>query len=682
MTRTRPAPVVPWPRRSSCSRFSCSPPKPSRCVRLDPLPPSVSSKSARRGRTPSRVRPPVQHHPCAGRRVAGGRSARISRRHAGRRARAPPAHRFIVVVADGVPQAERLLADLHTLIDEAPVALYPPREGFGEVEPHVEVAGERVETLERLSRGEIRVLLTTPRALLERTRLAGRARRPAHRAAQGRRAPTARARGASRVDRVRARADGGGRRAVQPARRHLRRLLVRHGRSRAHGVLGRRDRRPAALRALLAALHARRCDLALVLPVDGQVREEATTGRAPVRLGALPARHARSSIRPGTHLLPELQRTWDEAAHHIDLARRRGEDADSREELFESPQRRRRRARRVRRAAAASIRPREQARRRVPASAAGAHRPRHQAAAAHRARRACRRHPLRQRGAGRAARRAARRGRARAVAARRSSSACWAAASSCRPDDRERGLRVLTDHEIFRRERRIRRARRYVSGAASTRSRSSRATTSCISSTASASIAASRRIFVGQSTIEVAVVEYEGGDRLNVPLYRIDQLERYRSADDVSDDAPPPRLHKLGGKRWAQQRDRTRAAIQEMTHELLDLYARRKVASRPPHVPDTAWQRQLESSFLFEDTPDQRKATDGGEGRHGEHAADGSPARRRRRLRQDGDRGARRVQGGAERAAGRRARADDHPRRPACAHLRRAARRLSRSASP
>jgi transcription-repair coupling factor (superfamily II helicase) len=104
-------------------------------------------------------------------------------------------------------------------------------------------------------------------------------------------------------------------------------------------------------------------------------------------------------------------------------------------------------------------------------------------------------------------------------------------------------------------------------------------------------------------------VEYEGGDRLNVPLYRIDQLERYRSAGDVTEDAPPPRLHKLGGKRWSAQRDRTRTAIQEMTVELLDLYARRKVSSRPPHVPDTAWQRQLESSFLFEDTPDQRKAT-------------------------------------------------------------------------
>ncbi len=72
---------------------------------------------------------------------------------------------------------------------------------------------------------------------------------------------------------------------------------------------------------------------------------------------------------------------------------------------------------------------------------------------------------------------------------------------------------------------------------------------------------------------------------------------------------PPPRLHRLGGRRWAQQRDRTRAAIEEMTTELLDLYARRQVAHRPPHAPDGAWQRQLESSFLFEDTPDQRKAT-------------------------------------------------------------------------
>ena len=47
-----------------------------------------------------------------------------------------------------------------------------------------------------------------------------------------------------------------------------------------------------------------------------------------------------------------------------------------------------------------------------------------------------------------------------------------------------------------------------------------------------------------------------------------------------------------------------------MTTELLDLYARRHIATRPPHAPDGAWQRQLESSFLFEDTPDQVRATE------------------------------------------------------------------------
>src|SRR5439155_1279202 len=45
-------------------------------------------------------------------------------------------------------------------------------------------------------------------------------------------------------------------------------------------------------------------------------------------------------------------------------------------------------------------------------------------------------------------------------------------------------------------------------------------------------------------TLEVAVVEYEGGDRLNVPLYRLDQLEPYRAAGNG--DAPPPKLHRLG----------------------------------------------------------------------------------------------------------------------------------------
>src|SRR5439155_1063468 len=49
-------------------------------------------------------------------------------------------------------------------------------------------------------------------------------------------------------------------------------------------------------------------------------------------------------------------------------------------------------------------------------------------------------------------------------------------------------------------------------------------------------------------TLEVAVVEYESGDRLNVPLYRLDQLEPYRAAGNG--DTPPPKLHRLGATTW------------------------------------------------------------------------------------------------------------------------------------
>src|SRR5213596_2964018 len=82
----------------------------------------------------------------------------------------------------------------------------------------------------------------------------------------------------------------------------------------------------------------------------------------------------------------------------------------------------------------------------------------------------------------------------------------------------------------------------------------------------------------------------------------------YRAAADG--DAPPPRLHRLGTTTWQRQRDKTRAAIRQMAIELLDLYARRQLANGFAFPPDTPWQRELESAFLYEDTPDQRRASE------------------------------------------------------------------------
>ncbi|MEE8191877.1 MAG: TRCF domain-containing protein, partial [Gemmatimonadales bacterium] len=92
--------------------------------------------------------------------------------------------------------------------------------------------------------------------------------------------------------------------------------------------------------------------------------------------------------------------------------------------------------------------------------------------------------------------------------------------------------------------------------------------------------------------------------------YRIDQLEQYRSVGGDGEDRPPPKLHRLGGRRWQRQRAKTEAAIHRMAAELLELHARRSVAAGYAFPPDTRWQRELESAFLYEDTPDQRTATE------------------------------------------------------------------------
>ncbi|MBA3403837.1 MAG: transcription-repair coupling factor, partial [Gemmatimonadaceae bacterium] len=527
--------------------------------------------------------------------------------------------RFFVVVAESVAGAERWLADLESLGDAGQVAFYPPREGFGEAEPHAEVAGERVETLERIGRGEIRVLLTTARALLERTQLPralaftrlelrkGDTRRPEDLASHLESIGFERV---SMVDDVAQFSLRGGIFDIysfgmaDPVRLEFWGDEVSE--LRHFDLVSQRSTRDA--------------ELALVLPVDGQLTGIAEHTER-VSITALMAPDTIVIVPEDSRIGPELQRTWDEAQHHIELARRRGEDAPGRSELYNSP--------RQTIAALASLGIIEI----FSGDAIASH---DELALPDGAAPTTLRFPI---VTPEPIQRDMNRLREVVADGLPTMILCDNAGQSERLDEllgeggrrtpaalaigvlhggfiippwgsQSPGLRVLTDHEIFRRERRIRRARRYTTGTSIETLTALTPGDYVVHLEHGVGIYRGiEKVFFREATVEVAVIEYEGGSRLNVPLYRIDQIERYRSAADISAEAPPPRLHTLGGKRWGQQRDRTRAAIQEMTVELLDLYARRKVASRPPHVPDTPWQRQLESSFLFEDTPDQRTAT-------------------------------------------------------------------------
>jgi transcription-repair coupling factor (superfamily II helicase) len=170
-------------------------------------------------------------------------------------------------------------------------------------------------------------------------------------------------------------------------------------------------------------------------------------------------------------------------------------------------------------------------------------------------------------------------------------------------------LRVLTDHEIFRRARRLRRARRFR-GAVSLESLAQLNPGDFVVHLdhGIGQFRGLEQIRVGGQEIEALAIGYANGEVLRVPVYRLDLVERWVSGTDA-EHAPPPKLHRIGGRAWKNLRRRTEASIREMATELLELYATRQLAERPPYPADTKWQKEMESSFLYEDTPDQRQAT-------------------------------------------------------------------------
>jgi transcription-repair coupling factor (superfamily II helicase) len=168
-------------------------------------------------------------------------------------------------------------------------------------------------------------------------------------------------------------------------------------------------------------------------------------------------------------------------------------------------------------------------------------------------------------------------------------------------------LLVLTDHEIFRRSRRLRRGRRFR-GSVALESLSQLTPGDYVvhMDHGVGKFRGLERLEIGGESIESLSIEYASGEILRVPVYRLDLVERWVGETDQS---IPPHVHKIGGKRWKQLRKKTEESIQRMATELLELYARRDLAEGFAFSPDTRWQKEMESSFLYEDTPDQRKAS-------------------------------------------------------------------------
>ena len=99
---------------------------------------------------------------------------------------------------------------------------------------------------------------------------------------------------------------------------------------------------------------------------------------------------------------------------------------------------------------------------------------------------------------------------------------------------------------------------------------------------------------------EFLVLEYAENDRLYVPTEHLDRVGAYVGAQDR-----PPTLTRLGTAEWTRIKERVKGSTREMAEELLRLYAARQAAEGHEFSPDNVWQRELEDSFPYQETPDQ-----------------------------------------------------------------------------
>ncbi|HSK67340.1 MAG TPA: transcription-repair coupling factor, partial [Anaerolineales bacterium] len=104
-------------------------------------------------------------------------------------------------------------------------------------------------------------------------------------------------------------------------------------------------------------------------------------------------------------------------------------------------------------------------------------------------------------------------------------------------------------------------------------------------------------------TREFLAVEYEGGGQLYVPVHQADRLTRYVGAEGAV-----PALDRLGGTEWHEKKGRVKLAVLEVAQDMLDLYARRNIVHGYAFKPDTTWQKELEDSFPYVETEDQKRA--------------------------------------------------------------------------
>jgi transcription-repair coupling factor (superfamily II helicase) len=113
-----------------------------------------------------------------------------------------------------------------------------------------------------------------------------------------------------------------------------------------------------------------------------------------------------------------------------------------------------------------------------------------------------------------------------------------------------------------------------------------------------------QKIEVNGRLQEAVRIIYKDSDILYVNINSLHKIAKYTGKDGTM-----PKINKLGSDVWNKLKDKTKAKVKEIAFDLIKLYAKRKAQQGFPHTPDNYLQTELEASFIYEDTPDQSKAT-------------------------------------------------------------------------
>ena len=104
---------------------------------------------------------------------------------------------------------------------------------------------------------------------------------------------------------------------------------------------------------------------------------------------------------------------------------------------------------------------------------------------------------------------------------------------------------------------------------------------------------------------EMIKIIYQGGGAIYVSIHSLYKVSKYKAQDN----GEPPRLSQLGTGQWERMKERTKNKLKDIARDLIKLYAARKREKGFAYSADSFMQHELEASFLYEDTPDQLKAT-------------------------------------------------------------------------